>query len=295
MTLPGESAMLTSEQTASFAANGYLVVEDVVTPDLLSRLRRDFAVWVEESREHTAAYGETCDGRARFDVEPGHSARKPALRRVSSPAEVSDAYLEAATSSRMVAAVADLIGPNVKLHHTKINSKLPRTPTKVDWHQDFGFTPHSNDDVVTALLMVDEVTEENGPLEVLPGSHKGPLESLWHNGRFTGAGDAATTARCVEQAVRCTGKAGSVCLMHTRLLHGSAPNHSDHARTLYIVVYSAEDAMPLCDNPVPSRHEGMIVHGEATGMVRSTPFSLRLPQKPKGASFFVQQAAAKSS
>jgi hypothetical protein len=80
--------------------------------------------------------------------------------------------------------------------------------------------------------------------------------------------------------------------MHTRLLHGSAPNLSDHARTLFIVVYSAEDAVPLCDNPLPSRYEGLIVHGAATGMVRSTAFALRMPQKPKGASFFVQQTAS---
>ncbi|MEO1276685.1 MAG: class I tRNA ligase family protein, partial [Pseudomonadota bacterium] len=46
---------------------------------------------------------------------------------------------------------------------------------------------HSNADLVTALLMIDEVTPENGPLEVQPGSHKGPLHSLWHEGRFTGA------------------------------------------------------------------------------------------------------------
>ena len=283
--------MLTHDQIAFFNANGYLVVDDVVSPALLARLRQDFAAWVEESRRQGAAYGETMDGRARFDVEPGHCADRPGLRRVASPAEISDAYYEAMASSRMVEAVADLIGPNVKLHHTKINSKLPNTATKVEWHQDFPFTPHSNDDLITALLMIDEVTEENGPLEVLPGSHKGPLEPLWHDGRFTGAVDAATTARCVAQAVRCTGRAGSVCLMHTRLLHGSAPNQSNRARTLYIVVYSAEDAVPLAANPLPSRFDGLIVHGEASGMVRSTPNVLRLPQKPKGASFFVQQAA----
>jgi ectoine hydroxylase-related dioxygenase (phytanoyl-CoA dioxygenase family) len=192
----------------------------------------------------------------------------------------------------MVAAVADLIGPNVKLHHSKINSKLPRTPTKVEWHQEFDFTPHSNDDVVTGLLMVDEVTDENGPLEVFPRSHKGALESLWHDGRFTGAVDAATTARCLGQAVRCIGNAGSVCLMHTRLLDGSVPNRSGHARTLYIVVYAAEDAVPLCENPLPSRYEGLIAYGQAMGMVRSAPFSMPMPQKPKGASFFEQQAAA---
>ena len=284
--------MLTQDQIDFFQTHGYLVVQDAVTPDQLARLRSDFARWVEESRSETGAYGEMLDGRARFDVEPGHSAERPGLRRVSSPMEVSKAYYDVMTSSRMVEAVADVIGPNVKLHHAKINSKLPRTATKVEWHQDFPFTPHSNDDLVTALLMVDEVTDANGPLEVVPGSHKGPLESLWHDGRFTGAVDRATTERCIGEAVRCTGKAGSVCLMHTRLLHGSAPNTSDEARTLYIVVYSAEDAIPLCDNPVPSRYEGLMVHGTATGNVRTTPYMLRMPQKPKGASFFTQQAAA---
>jgi hypothetical protein len=78
--------------------------------------------------------------------------------------------------------------------------------------------------------------------------------------------------------------------MHTRLLHGSAPNLSAHPRTLFIAVYSAEDARPLGDNPLPSRYEGMVVHGTVTGRVRSTPFDIRLPQKPQGASFFTQQA-----
>lgn len=284
--------MLTPEQISFFRTNGYLVVEDVVTPEQLARLREDFSGWVEESRSHDGAYGAMSDGRPRFDVEPGHAAERPALRRVSSPGEVSESYLEVMTSSRMVEAVADVIGPDVKLHHAKINSKLPRTATKVAWHQDFPFTPHSNDDLVTALLMVDEVTEENGPLEVLPGSHLGPIEPLWHDGRFTGAVDQRTTERCVAAAVRCTGPAGAVCLMHTRLLHGSAANHSDRPRTLFIVVYSAEDAIPLCANPVPSRFEGMVVHGSRTGTVRSTPFALRMPETPKGASFFVQQAAA---
>ena len=165
----------------------------------------------------------------------------------------------------------------------------------MEWHQDFPFTPHSNDDLITALLMVDDVTDDNGPLEVVPGSHDGPLEPLWHGGRFTGAVSEDATERCIATAVRCTGKAGSVCLMHTRLLHGSAPNTSDQARTLFIVVYSAEDAVPLCDNPLPSRTEGLVVAGVATGDVRTTPFAMRLPQKPKGASFFAQQAAARAA
>jgi ectoine hydroxylase-related dioxygenase (phytanoyl-CoA dioxygenase family) len=193
-------------------------------------------------------------------------------------------------SSIMLDAVADLIGPNVKFHHSKINSKLPGSQTQVKWHQDFPFTPHSNDDIVTALLMVDEVTDENGPLQVLPGSHKGPIHGLWHDQRFTGAVAEEIETECEKNRVTCKGKAGSVCLMHTRLLHGSSPNLSEQARTLFISVYSADDAIPLSPSPMPNKYEGMIVKGEQTNRIRAMSFELETPELPKTASFFDQQA-----
>ena len=186
--------------------------------------------------------------------------------------------------------VADLIGPDVKFHHSKINSKLPGGQTSVKWHQDFPFTPHSNDDLITALLMVDEVTDRNGPLEVLAGSHKGDLHGLWHDGVFTGAVADEIAADCQSGATVCTGSAGSVCLMHTRLLHGSAPNLSSLPRTLFICVYSAEDAVSYSPNPMPTEYEGLVVRGQKTNRVRSIPYRIELPQKPTTASFFDQQA-----
>ena len=158
------------------------------------------------------------------------------------------------------------------------------------WHQDFTFTPHSNDDVVTALLMVDEVTADNGALEVLPGSHTGDLHGLWHGGVFTGAVDDGIAAECQKEAVVCTGPAGAVCLMHTRLMHGSAPNLSDKPRNVFICVYSADDAVPLSPSPMPNQYEGLLVRGARTNRVRSIPFAMDLPQLPSTASFFDQQA-----
>ncbi|KAG1702947.1 putative alpha-ketoglutarate-dependent hypophosphite dioxygenase [Nymphon striatum] len=111
----------------------------------------------------------------------------------------------------------------------------------------------TNDDLITCLLFVDDVTLENGPLEVVPGSHKGPLYSLWHNGQFTGAVADEVFEEHKDKIVKCTGKAGSVCLMHSSLLHGSAPNLSDQPRTLYITTYYAEDAIELSPNALPSR------------------------------------------
>jgi len=77
--------------------------------------------------------------------------------------------------------------------------------------------------------------------------------------------------------------------MHTRLLHGSAPNNSDAPRTLYICVYSAADAMPISPSPVPTKDQGMIVRGEDKGLVRAVDYHIPMPQLPKGASFFDQQ------
>lgn len=281
---------LSTAQIDAFWRDGYIVVEQAVDAALLQRLQQDFARWVDESRQHEQAYGETLDGRPRFDLEPGHCADKPALRRVNAPIEVSEAYYQAMADSLMSACVSDLIGPDVKLHHTKINSKLPGGHTEVKWHQDFPFTPHSNDDIVTALLMVDEVTTENGPLEVLPGSHRGTIHNLWHDGVFTGAIDDRVAAGCKAQSVLCTGSAGSVCLMHTRLLHGSTPNLSERPRTLFIAVYSADDAIPCSPNPVPTRFEGLLISGQRTHRVRSIDYQIQLPQKPTTASFFDQQA-----
>ncbi len=286
-------AGLSDAQKDAFWRDGYLTIENAVSPDLLGRLRDAFSGWVEESRSHDSPYGETINAKPRFDVEPGHTADKPGLRRVNAPVEVSEAYYEAMASSHMTDCVADLIGPNLKFHHSKINSKLPGGATQVKWHQDFPFTPHTNDDVITALLMVDEVTEENGPLEVLPGSHKGEIHGLWHDGVFTGAIDDEIAADCQRKAALCTGPAGSVCLMHTRLLHGSAPNKSANPRTLFISVYSAEDSVPVSPSPMPNKFEGTVVRGVRTGRVRAIPYEIMLPQLPSSASFFDQQAQHK--
>jgi len=281
---------LSKAQKEEFLSDGYLVVEDVVDAALLRAMKDDFSNWVEESRSHTEPYGETINGRPRFDLEPGHNAEKPGLRRVNAPVEVSDAYFQAMTSSKMTDCVADLIGPNVKFHHSKINSKLPGGETVVKWHQDFPFTPHSNDDIVTALLMIDDVTIENGPLEVVPGSHKREIHSLWHDGIFTGAVADDVAKASAPKADRCIGPAGSVCLMHTRLLHGSTANLSKDPRTLFICVYTAEDAVPVSPSPMPTKYEGLVVRGEKTNTVRSMPFRMELPQLPSTASFFDQQA-----
>jgi ectoine hydroxylase-related dioxygenase (phytanoyl-CoA dioxygenase family) len=284
--------MLNATQIAEFHENGVILVESALSAAELEPLRLQHRRWIEESRQHAGPFGEMLDGRPRFDVEPGHSAIAPALRRVASPEEISAQYLALLRSGPMLEAVADLLGEDLRFHHAKLNSKLPGSGTTVKWHQDFTFDPHSNDDCVTALLFFDDIDREIGPLRVVPGSHRGPLHSLWHGGRFTGAVADSVAVECEERARECVGPVGSLCLMHTRMLHASCANLTERPRTLYIATLTAADAVPLVPCAVPSVHSGSIVHGQDLGRIRSVAFNMETLEIPSGASFFDQQAGS---
>jgi len=284
--------MLSNEQKAEFWDSGVILIASAYSAKALEPLRQQQQRWIDESRQHDGPFGRMSDGRPRFDVEPGHGADNPALRRVASPEEISAEYLGLLQGGPMLEAVADLLGDNLRFHHAKLNSKLPGSGTTVKWHQDFTFDPHSNDDCITALLFFDDITPDIGPLRVVPGSHRGPLYSLWQDGKFTGVVADEVAASCEARAIECLGPAGSLCLMHTRSLHASAENQTTRSRTLYIATLTAADAIPLAPCAVPSIYAGSIVHGRNPGRIRSIAFDMENPEVPAGASFFDQQAGA---
>ena len=104
--------VLSTAEIEFYWAHGYVCIADAISAGQLAALRIDFAAWVDESRHHSKSYGETLANRPRFDLEVGHSADHPALRRVASPIEVSDAYLKVMRDNRGLDAAAQLIGPN---------------------------------------------------------------------------------------------------------------------------------------------------------------------------------------
>jgi len=285
--------ILTQAQKDAFWRDGYLVVPNAATPAQLAAMQAMMAAWTEESRAHSKPYGpETVDGRPRFDMGGEHSTERPALRRINNPSDLYPPFQEAMEHSPMTEMVTDLIGPDVKFHHCKINQKLPGAATEVHYHQDFLFTPHTNDDIVTALLMLDDVDEANGCLKVVPGSHKGPLHSLFEGETFVGRMSDETTASMRAKEAPVTGKAGDVCLMHTRLAHGSDASRSTRPRGLYICVYTAADAVPIAANPMPNLNEGRVIRGQKRRKARLTEALVELPEQPKSASFFTVQGQA---
>ncbi|MFO1035309.1 MAG: phytanoyl-CoA dioxygenase family protein [Geminicoccaceae bacterium] len=293
--------MLSEEQIRLYHEQGYLLVEDVIEPALLDRLRRSTADMIERSRKVTVS-------DAIFDLDEGHTAVTPRLTRIKSPHLNVPGFDEVMHAPRVKAVLQQLLGPTVRLQTTKLNTKAPGGGAAVEWHQDWAFYPHTNDDLLALGLMLGDVDEANGPLMVIPGSHKGPVLSHFRDGVFAGAIDPDDPLFERDRIVTLTGRAGSMTVHHVRILHGSAPNRSDRARQICFYECAAADAWPLAGSStaVAGMDQQQVwdwirsrtYYGEATTTPRlaSVPAIVPLPPAPDSSSIFkIQQSAGAKS
>ncbi|MBY6154812.1 phytanoyl-CoA dioxygenase family protein [Vannielia litorea] len=289
--------MLTKEQKEFYEENGYLMVEDVVDPEQLAKLQEITAEMIDASRDLT-------ESDARYDLDKGHTAENPRLTRIKLPHLQNPYYWEILTKSRVTEVLNDLLGPDTIINTSKLNTKAPGGGAAVEWHQDWAFYPHTNDDLLAFGLMLADVDEANGPLMVIPGSHKGPVLSHHVNGVFAGAVSPEDPAFEMDKAVTLTGKAGSMTVHHVRTLHGSAPNMSDRNRLILFYELARADAWPILGassyiHSLGQRKfwediQGRVVTGAPVlePRLESVPVRMPLPPAPDNTSIFKTQATA---
>ncbi len=248
---------LTDKQRRFYFDNGYLLVESVVPENWLNRLRDATNEMVDRSREITIS-------DSIWDLEKSHSPEDPRLRRLTSPNDHHDVYWEYASSSLITDIVADLVGHHVKFHHSKLNFKWAHGGEEVKWHQDIQFWPHTNYSPLTVGLYLYECNHEQGPLAVLPKSHKWPLYDQYNDsGQWAGCLSAEDAGKLdSSRAVELSGPAGSLTIHNCRMLHSSRPNRSSVGRPLLLNAYSSADAMPYTPVPTDSRYYQTIVRGQ---------------------------------
>jgi phytanoyl-CoA hydroxylase len=175
--------------------------------------------------------------------------------------------------------------PLVSRRHTdsgKLNMKSAGYGAPIEWHQDWAFYPHTNEDLAAVGIMIDDVDMENGPMMVVPGSHKGPIhDHHGPDGRFCGAMDPENCDIDLSRAVPCLGKAGSITIHHVRAVHGSATNFSGRSRRFLLYQYRAADAWPLLGlkEGIEKFNEQLIV-GEPSLAPRLAPLPVRMPLPP---------------
>jgi phytanoyl-CoA hydroxylase len=283
--------MISEQDVQAYKRDGVIVVPDVLGADTLSQMRSVIAELVAGSAktlEHTDVY----------DLEPGHTAENPRVRRIKAPQKVHPLFDEIVRSEAVLDILKKLIGPNLRLHGSKLNMKSAHYGSPVEWHQDWAFYPHTNDDVLAIGVLLDDTDLSNGPMLVTPGTHTG---EVWNHhgedGHFAGLIDPDTIKSEIDRAVPCMGKAGSMSFHHVRALHGSAMNTSDRPRNLLLYEVAASDAWPLMGVKDFDEFNSRLLSGGPVVAPRMTNVPVRLPLPPakRQGSIYETQSAAKKS
>jgi ectoine hydroxylase len=282
--------ILSEHQRRRYFETGYLAADGLIPDTWLNRLRELSAEFLEASRSVTKS-------NQAFDIGPRHTESQPHVRRLRALVDRHPDFWKFASESVLADIAADLVGPDVKFHSSKLNYKWPGSGEIVQWHQDIPAWPHTNYSPVTLGVYLDDVPAEQGPLTCVPGSQNGPI--FVHRddaGAWTGSireGDLATAG--LDTAEDLIGRAGAVVAINCRTLHASRANATDRVRPVALFVYSSADAFAWMTPPTPTTHTGDIVRGQSAAFAHLDPTPCPVPpdwaRQGYGSIFTSQKAA----
>ncbi len=245
---------------AAFREDGFLVIDDLFTAAEVAR-------W-----------------RAIIDADSLFSSYRDAAGTVHlcGLTEQHPEFLALARDPRLVALLLPLIGPDIALMHSKLAAKPLRAGAgPFAWHQDGAYYPHSNTDVPSVMVMLDDATPENGCMRMVRGSHRlGYLPHHDEEGYFDGICRRPIWEERPQDVVEITPRSGGISIHHLLTLHGSPANQSGRPRRGLVFAYRAADALQLADQVFGDT--GLIIHGALRGRVRCDPMPILLPRFPTG-------------
>jgi len=266
--------MLTAAQIEEYNRVGAIVVPDVLNPAELAELREVTDSFVARSASLTMHDNI-------YDLEDSHSPGQPRVRRIKAPHLHHGAYARLMRNPAIIACLQSLWGPDIRFDTSKLNMKSAGFGAAVEWHQDWAFYPHTNDDLAAVGVMMDDMELSNGPLLIVPGSHRGPVYDHHFEGRFCGAMDPTKGELDYGAAIPLTGRAGSISIHHVRAAHASAPNTSNRERRFFLMQFRAADAWPLLGFPGGiEAYDRLMVAGQPSLAPRLADVPVRLPLPP---------------
>ena len=225
---------LSLDEVEQYRHDGCLLVQSVLADE-------DLRLLDEAVREVTKAAIGSHNQDELIELEPDACSSTRRVRRIRDPYDRHDAFRAVAHDARVLDRIESLIGGDLELHHSKLNMKPAQVGSPVDWHQDLGYYPHTNDSVLAVLIYIDDATEANGCIQVLPRMHHRYFEHTRNTGEFAG--------RIVEpidaEPRALPAPAGSAIFLHGLTPHSSLPNCSNEDRRTLILAYRAGDAYPL--------------------------------------------------
>lgn len=239
---PGSTTMLrmalgTAERRA-FDEGGFFVLRALYSAAELAQVRAAFERLYETAQRLPA----TGDHAGAFFVLDVRGEGPAVVQRVVWAGGMEPVLLELSADARLLSPALELLGSTTcEQLLCQAHFKMPNDGVAFDWHQDIQHRdkgPGTWRDVngrgsfVQTLLLVDDMTEENGPLEFVPPDAA----------RFDERGRLVPSSVDVTRAVPVTGRAGDVLFFGPWAVHGSSPNRSPLPRRVLINGYAAPGA-----------------------------------------------------
>jgi ectoine hydroxylase-related dioxygenase (phytanoyl-CoA dioxygenase family) len=218
--------VLSAAQVSTYQEQGYLLVSDLLEPGELDELERELDEVFARRQRNAAPLDATWKG----DWQ-GQAAAKTELLHTHDVQAYSAAWARVLTHPRVAAAFADLLGPNVALHHTKAFIKPPEKGSAFPMHQDYPYFPHSLGTMMAGILHVSDATEEMGCLRVYPGTHKrGPLPLANEEQPYIDPEEWP-----IAGATPVSARRGDIAFFNYLLVHGSDINRAPRVRKTVLI------------------------------------------------------------
>jgi len=215
---------LSDSDLKQFDEDGYLLFDNVFSADEVSVLTDELQRIYDMDREEV--------WRESSGV----------VRTAFAAHQYSEPFRRVGAHPRLLGPVSQLLDGQVYIHQYKINAKAAFEGDVWQWHQDYG--TWARDDMMpepramNIALFLDDVTEFNGPLWLIPGSHKQGVLEAGHDLKTTSYPlwtlNKETITRLAEERgiISAKGKAGTVLMFHSNLVHASSPNIGPWGRTI---------------------------------------------------------------
>jgi phytanoyl-CoA hydroxylase len=254
-----ERSGLTTKEINDYWRDGFIVINDVLNQDELEDLRA------------------ACDQpnvvlkrpQKDYETKTVHSLGITSLH---------PAFYSLAMHPVIVEKIKSLLGPDIQLQHSKLATKpLAKEKGLFPFHQDFAFYPHTNTDLLSVMVMLDDATPENGCMQMVKGSHKLGLLSHEANGQFTAECQVKEYTEDSKKFINITPRAGGISIHHCLTIHGSPPNLSGRPRRGIVFSYRMDDAYQLADTIFEDT--GLQICGSPKGVVRCEAETVRLPYR----------------
>lgn len=222
--------LLNDEQSKQYERDGFLVLPNWFDEATVQELS-------QAADELLSNVGPMAQGNPRIQVDQiGETIR---VRQVYPVIDISETLNKLAKDARVVDPFRSLFGDTPVLFEDKLNYKFPSGGSAFPMHQDYSYWQAFSPRLTSALIYIDEATEENGCLEVVPGWHKkGLLPIKKVNVGLNVDHYIAPESLDPSLAMKVPGGAGSMILFTCMTPHTSAPNHSKRPRRALILTYN---------------------------------------------------------